>query len=431
MKVSTAADAAAQLRAVDSLTVPLGPGQPMDFLDALGERHDWQELVVSAGLLVGFYSVFTRPGVALRSGFFGPIERALREAGHDVSFIPGDFRRFKLIAERTASRVVATAASRPDSDGWLSLSLHAGATVEEVSRSARDPKRVLVVEANSRLPRTFGLGDHPHRVHVDDVDVLIESERDPTPIPDTEPNDVERAIADRVREFAVDGATLQTGIGGVPNAVAGLLAHGSGGDYGIHSEMFTTGLMQLHRAGKVSNRRKGIFDGYSVTTLAMGTRELYEWLHECPDVRFLPVEQVNTPAVIACNRNMLSINGALLVDLYGQVIADTIDGRQYSGIGGHEDFTSGASLEADDRSLICLPSTVEVGGERRSRIESGLASGSVVTTPRHNLDVVVTEYGAAQVAGLSIGERARALAEIAHPDFRDALMADAERLAAR
>jgi len=192
--------------------------------------------------------------------------------------------------------------------------------------------------------------------------------------------------------------------------------------------MFTTGLMRLHQAGKVSNAHKGTHVGYSVTTLAMGTAELYAWLDEQTEVRFLPVEHVNTPTLIAANRNMRCINGALMLDLCGQVVADTIDGRQHSGIGGHEDFTSGGSFEEDDRSLICLPSTVKIAGETRSRIHAAFDAGAIITTPRHQLDIVVTEQGAVQVSGLTVRQRAHALAEIAHPDFRDALHEAADRI---
>jgi acyl-CoA hydrolase len=257
---------------------------------------------------------------------------------------------------------------------------------------------------------------------------MIETDRDPMVLPEPESTEIERAIAGHVRAFIPDGATLQTGIGGIPGAVAGLLAEGPGGDYGIHSELFTTGLMRLHEAGKVSNAHKGAHEGYSVTTFAMGTAGLYEWLHDQVAVRFLPVEHINTPMIIAANRNMRCINGALMLDLVGQVVADSIDGRQHSGIGGHEDFTSGGSFEADDRSLICLPSTVEVDGETRSRIHAAFNTGTIVTTPRHQLDVVVTEHGAAEVSGLTVRSRAHALAEIAHPDFRDSLHEAANRI---
>jgi acyl-CoA hydrolase len=198
------------------------------------------------------------------------------------------------------------------------------------------------------------------------------------------------------------------------------------GDFGIHSEMFTTGLMRLHQAGKVTNKKGNQFDGFSPTTFAAGIPELYTWLHNNELVRFLPVKIVNSPDAIASNRNMVSINGALAVDLAGQVVADTIGGTQFSGIGGHEDFVAGPGLDLTDRSLVCLPSTSTVNGVLTSRIMAQLPTGSVVSTPRHQVDVVITEFGIAELEGASIRERARALAAIAHPQFRDELLASAE-----
>jgi acyl-CoA hydrolase len=182
--------------------------------------------------------------------------------------------------------------------------------------------------------------------------------------------------------------------------------------------MFTDGLMRLHLAGKVSNSNKGIFDGVSVTTFALGTADLYDWLDGNHDVAFLDVETVNDPTVIAQNANLVSINGALSVDLYGQVVADNIGGKQISGVGGHEDFVAGAEMHLDARSLICLRSTAQVDGETVSRIVGLLPEGSVVSTPRHHTGVVITEYGAAELAGLTVRERAHALIDVAHPEFR-------------
>lgn len=192
--------------------------------------------------------------------------------------------------------------------------------------------------------------------------------------------------------------------------------------------MFTTGLMRLHQAGKVTNARKGTFDGVSVTTFAAGTAELYAWLDGNPDVRFLPVDVVNSPEAIAANRNMVTVNGALVVDLYGQVVADTIDGKQFSGIGGHEDFVAASGLQLEDRSLICLPSTATIDGGAVSRIVPRLPEGWIVTTPRHQVDVVVTEHGVAELRGRTVRERALALAAIADPSARSDLVAQVEAL---
>jgi acyl-CoA hydrolase len=268
-------------------------------------------------------------------------------------------------------------------------------------------------------------GGYSHSIDARYVDHLIISDQQPLNLADAVPTEAELTIAELAMQFIHDGSTLQTGIGGIPTQVATRLAEGSGGDYGIHSEMFTTGLMRLHQSGKVTNQKGNAFDSFSLTTFAAGEPELYEWLHENRDVRFLPVGIVNSPEVIASNRNMVSINGAMAVDLSGQVIADSVNGRQFSGIGGHEDFVSGPGLTTSGRSLICVPSTTTVGGVMVSRILGRLPEGSVVTTPRHQVDVIITEYGVAEIAGLSISERARALADISHPDFRHHLVATA------
>ena len=190
--------------------------------------------------------------------------------------------------------------------------------------------------------------------------------------------------------------------------------------------MFTNGLMALHESGKVTNQ-KGQFDGVSVATFAGGSPELYAWLEDNDDVAFLPVEVINSPELIGRNRLMVTINAALAVDIHGQVVADTIHGTQYSGIGGHEDFISGPALSLEDRSLLCMPSTANVKGEVKSRIVPWFDAGAVITTPRHQVDVIVTEYGAAELQGLTVHQRGEALAKIAHPDFRDELLEAAER----
>ncbi len=419
-------EAATLVRPVDVVGIPLGPGHPGGFLHALGARTDWEDLTVTGALLTDFYELFGRPNVRFLSGFFGPLERLMRDQGGAVEFVPADFRRFAPLLEHIAPRIMSTAAAPPDADGWCSLSLHGGATIGEIERAGADPDRILLVEVSPRFPRTMGLAEHHHRIHIDDIDVLVETDREPFVIGETAPSDDERAIAAHVTNFITDGCTLQTGIGGVPSTVVTLLADGPVSDLGIHSEMFTTGLMRLHQAGKVTNRRKGIYEGVSITTFAAGTRELYDWLDGNVEVAFLPVHLVNSPDVISDNRQMVSINGALAVDLAGQAVADTLPTGQFSGIGGHEDFVASSGLELEDRSLVCLRSSTVVNGVRVSRIDGRFPAGTIVTTPRHQLDVVVTEHGVAELRGRTVRERARALAAIAHPDFRDQLLAEAE-----
>ena len=286
-----------------------------------------------------------------------------------------------------------------------------------------------MVEVNPHLPRTRSLGpEYTNTIPLELIDVLVEADGAPFTLPAAVPDEIDEAIAEQARSYVTDGATLQIGIGAVPNMVATKLAEGPGGGYGIHSEMFTDGLMRLHQAGKVTNDAKRLFNGVSITTFALGSAELYRWLDGNADVAFVPVQVVNDPTVIARNHAFVSVNGALSVDLYGQVVADNIEGRQISGVGGHEDFVAGAEMRIDDHSLICLRSTAVSNGVTRSRIVAVLPEGSVVSTPRHHTGVVITEYGSADLSGRTVRERAAALAEIAHPDFRAELRAAAAGL---
>ncbi len=420
-KRCTPREAAALVRPDDTLAVPLGPGQPQALLRALGDRDDFTGLTVFAALLAQPYPLFTRRGVRLLSGFYGPIERGLQAAGHAVEFVPADFRGFRRVAGELRPRVMATATAPPDPEGQLSLSIHAGASVEELRQCGRDPDRMLIVEVNPKLPTTLGIPpQYPHALSLDHIDILVDAEWDVLAIRELAPTPIDQRIAEHARAFILDGATLQTGIGRIPNAIGMLLAEGPGGEYGIHTELFSNGLMRLHEVGKVTNR-KGIFDGLSIATFAFGDAALYAWLDGREDVRFLPVGIINDPAVMARNRRFVSINGALAVDLFGQLLADNIGGQQYSGIGGHEDFVAGGMLAPGGRSLVCLPSTTTLEGKLVSRIQAVFPAGALVTTPRHHVDVIITEYGAAELFGVPVAERARRLIDIAHPDFRDEL----------
>ena len=417
--VCTPEEAVALVRPVDQIGFGLGPGIPDALLTALGTRDDWEDLQIGGALCLNLYDVFTKPGVSYRCGFFGPAERALLSMGHRVELVPGGFRQMGPILARFAPRVMVAQGAPPDEHGAVNLSLHMGGTRDELLRAGWDPDRLLIMEVNSHLPRTRSLRpDYDNTIPLEAIDVLVESDAIPFALADSPTTDADAAIARHALTYVQDGSTLQTGIGAIPNIVAAELARGPLGGFGIHSEMFTTGLMQLHRAGKVTNDAKGMFDGVSVTTFALGVAELYRWLDGNDEVAFLPVDTVNDPTVISRNANLVSINGALSVDLYGQVMADSIDGHQISGVGGHEDFVAGAELHLDAHSLICLRSTTERDGELVSRIAGTPPEGTVVSTPRHHTGVVITEYGAAELTGRTVRERAHLLVDIAHPDFR-------------
>jgi len=422
-KLRTAQEAANLVRAVDTLAVPIATGQPTALLHALDERDDYASLAVFTGLLIEPFALFQRPGVNLISGFFGPVERQLKGDGARVEYLPADFLGWERYAQRVRPRVLASAVAPMDEHGYLNFSLHAGATFWAFLEAARDPERLAIAEVNPNLPYVLGLGRYGgHRIHVTEVDCIVESDRPVFALADEPPSPEDEAIAALVEARIENGATLQIGIGGVPNTVARLLAEGDKGDFGIHTEMMVDGIMHLHQAGKVSNH-KGVYDGFSVCTFAAGSPDLYRWMRRNPEVRMLPVGLVNDPAIIRRNRQMVSINSALAVDLAGQIAADAIGPRQYSGVGGHELFVMGASTAVDGKSFVCLHSTTIVGGKRISRILPALPAGSPVTTPRHHVQFVVTEHGAVDLSLLGDTGRARALVDIADPQFRDDLAA--------
>lgn len=427
----SAQQAAALLGPVDQIAVPIAAGQPTALLRALGERDDWRDLQVLGGLFLEPYDVFMRPGVRLLSGFFGPVERMLRAQGRPVDYLTSNFRGHARALRRLPPRVAAEAVSPMDGEGYFTFGVHAAATYTNFVAAGRDPGRVLILEANSNMPAVNGLPAFGgNRVHVSEVDAVIETDLPLPGIPDIPPTPEEKAIADRVVAHIDAGASLQFGIGGVPNEIARGLSIGEKGDFGIHTEMIPDGVMLLHEAGKVSNR-KGLYDGLSIATFALGSQELYRWMDGNKDLCMLPVEQSNDPGVIRANRKMTAVNTGLAIDLYGQIVAEALGGTQYSGTGGHEDFVMGAHECPDGKSFVVMTSALKVDGRPRSRIVDRHPKGTIVTTPRYHLQWFVTEQGAVDLSLLSDAERAMAIARLAHPDFRPALEKDAEALIRR
>ena len=416
------AAAAALVRPRDTVVTGFVSGQAAGILGALGERGDLEDVTLYTGLLVEPYALLQRPGVRVVSAFFGPIERMARAMGARVEFLAVDFHGLERLARRLRPRVLLAVTTLPDADGWLSFGAHAGATCRPFVEAARDPERLAIAEANPHMPRVAGLPEHGgNRIHVSEVDAWVEHPRELVTIAAETPSPEAIAIARRAAALVEDGATLQFGIGVVPDEIASLLAAGPHGDFGVHSEMISDGMMALHRAGKVTNRHKGVHDGVSIATFAFGGTELYAWLDGNPDVRMLPVSMTNEPAVLHRLRRFVSVNGALAIDLLGQVAADHVGGRQYSGVGGAEAFVVGASEAPGGKSLLCLASTTDVDGRRTSTIVPRLGVDACVTTARHHVQWVITEHGAADLSPMGDVERARALIELAHPDFRDEL----------
>ena len=420
-------EAVALFRPRDTAGFGIISGTPVALLRALAQRSDWEDLTFSGGLSLAPPDIFLLPNVHYRVSFYGGVERQLASRGADVAHVPSFFRHYGLLIQHLNARVMMAPVSMPE-NGRVSLSLYNGAHLEELRRAGRDPERLLIVEASPHFPRTHALAGHENHLDLEDVDVIVYTDEQPVALATEAGSPEDLKIAEFAAALIPNGATLQTGIGAVPNLVAHALREGDGGDYGVHSEMFTDGLFELMAAGKVTNSKKSINRGSSVITFATGSRAMYDFMDDNRDIGVAPVFYTNDPHVIAQNHRMVSINSALEVDLQGQIIADTIGARQFSGVGGHQDFTEGTSLSLEHVSLICLQSTATVNGELKSRIIGLMTPYSTVTSPRALAGIIVTEYGAADLRGRTVRERAELLTNIAHPQFRDELTAAAELL---
>jgi acyl-CoA hydrolase len=290
-------------------------------------------------------------------------------------------------------------------------------------RAAMERARIVMVEVSPGLP--YVLGDE-NGVHIGEIDYIIEGNSEPPPVlPNPAPNAIDRAVARRIIAEIEDGACLQIGIGGMPNAVCSLLLESGVRDLGVHTEMLTDGIAELYLAGRITGSRKTLDPGRIVFTFALGSSEMYRATDRNPDFHCCPVEYTNSPHIIMRNERVISINNTTQIDLQGQAASESDGHRHLSGTGGQLQFVRGAYASKGGKSFICLASTYEKRGERRSRIVLNLTPGNVVTTPRSDVMYVVTEYGLVNLKGKSVAERALALISIAHPDFREQLEREA------
>lgn len=301
--------------------------------------------------------------------------------------------------------------SPPDRHGFCSLGVSVDASLAAVENA-----RHVIAEVNPRMPRTHG----PGRVHVDQISRMVAVDY---ALPDhgrPALTDVERAIGTHCADLVEDGATLQMGIGAIPDAVLGALSGHK--DLGVHTEMFSDGVVDLVERGVITGRHKRVHPGVLVSSFLLGTRRLYDFVDDNPQVAMLTADYVNDTAVIRRNPRVTAINSAIEVDLTGQVVADSIGTRLFSGVGGQMDFMRGASLSVGGKPIIALRSTT---GRGESRIVSMLQPGAGVVTTRAHVHYVVTEHGVAALYGKTLRQRARALIEVAHPDHRERLEREA------
>ncbi|MBD7915782.1 4-hydroxybutyrate--acetyl-CoA CoA transferase [Clostridium sp. Sa3CUN1] len=354
--------------------------------------------------------------------FTAPMRKAQRNG--NVYLIPNHLHltAFKRQFHKKTNIYMGTA-TPPDKHGYLSLSL-SNIYEKRVLKEAD----LVILEINKNYPRTLG----DMEIHISDVDYLVETDYEVPTLPDVEPNEKDLIIGKYVAERINDGDCIQLGIGGIPNAVAASLMGKK--DLGIHTEMFTTGMMKLVKAGVATGKKKNFNNGKHVAGFALGTKELYDFLDDNPSVMMMDGYWTNDPYVIAQNDNQVSINTTLEVDLTGQCASESLGPFQFSATGGQADTAVGSQMSKNGRSFITLYSTAMVKnketGEREeiSKIVPFLKQGAAVSLSRNDVDMVVTEYGVAELRGTNIKERVERLINIAHPKFREELSKQAKEL---
>lgn len=355
--------------------------------------------------------------------FFSPPLRKAFKNGN-VSFIPNHLHLagWKRLDHVKPDIFVGTA-SMPDEHGFISLS-----TSNTYESQMIEKAGVVILEINPNYPRTFG----DVEIHYTDIDYFIEADYKVPSLPDVVPNEKDQKIGAFIADLIHDGDTIQLGIGGIPNAVASALKGKK--DLGIHTEMMTSGMVDLIECGAVTGKKKTLHKGKHVATFALGNQKLYDFINNNPSVMILNGKYVNDPAVYGLNDNMVSINTALEVDLTGQVCSESIGHIQFSGTGGQADTAVGAQNAKNGRSFIALYSTAMVRNpetgekEEKSKIVPFLKPGAIVTLSRNDVDMVVTEYGVAHLRGTNVRERIERLIAIAHPDFREEILKEAHTL---
>jgi acyl-CoA hydrolase len=400
------------------LIIPLANGEPVGLIDVVEEHADqFSGVRVHQMHALHDRDYFDgRHGDRLRhvSYFLSAVTRPHFHSG-GIELVPAHFSELPLLLRHNCRRpLVLAASSPPDRHGYFSLGTNADYVAPFIGRWP------IFLEANDRMPRTFGR----NTVHLSQVAGWSRCDRPLVELVPAVPDAVDQRIASLVAERVPDRAKVQCGIGSIPNAVLEkLTAHR---DLGVHTELLSDGMVELIERGVVTGVHKRRRPNQVVTTFALGTNRLYDFLHENPGVEFLPVDWVNDPRVIAQHERFVSINATTEVDLLGQCASETIGGRYWSGSGGQSDFARGAMFSEEGQGFIVLRSTTHDGSF--SRIVARLTRGSVVTTLKNTVDKVVTEWGVAELRGCTLSQRAEALISVAHPDHRDSLVRDARGL---
>ncbi|SBW09882.1 4-hydroxybutyrate coenzyme A transferase [uncultured delta proteobacterium] len=419
-KFTTAAEALKVVKSGDRVVFHVTASEPHILVSALIDRAPELENVEIVHMYqLGEERAYCKPEYQKSFRFNGlflspPVRKAVNECRADYtpclySEIPRLWRDKILHINVFLMQVTP-----PDEEGYCSFGLSA-----DWPKAAVENADIVVAQINKNVPYTFG-----ERVHLDEIDYIVEQDSPVFMLPPPKVGEIERQIARNVAGLIEDGSTLQMGIGGIPDTVLTFLTDKK--DLGVHSEMFSDGVVTLVEAGVITNKKKTLHPGKFIATFLMGTQKLYDFVHRNPDVIMKPVDYTNDPCIIGQHDKMVSINSALQVDLTGQVNAESFGSAMFSGIGGQVDFVYGASRSKGGKSIFAFSSAAAKG--TASRIVSQLPAGTGVTTSRGLVHYVVTEYGVADLRGKTLRQRALALIDIAHPDFRETLRKEAKAL---
>ena len=409
LKLVTAEEAVKKIKSKDRVVIGHAVSEPTSLVDAMvNNRENYEDVEIVHMVPMG-KSEYTKPGMEKHfrhnAIFVGAPTREAVSSGR-ADFTPCYFFEVpSLFKKNLCVDVALIQVSAPDEHGYCSF----GVAVD-YTKPAAEAAKVVIAEVNNKMPRTMGNSF----IHVSEIDNIVENNHAIIELKPPVIGEIEKAIGEYCASLVEDGSTLQLGIGAIPDAV--LLFLKGKKDLGIHSEMISDGVVELVEAGVITNKAKALHPGKIIVTFLMGTQRLYDFVNNNPMVEMYPVDYVNDPTVIMRNSKMVAINSCVQVDLMGQVASECVGLKQISGVGGQVDFVRGSNMSPEGKTIMAMPSTAAKG--KLSKIVAFLDQGATVTTGRTDVDYVVTEYGIAQLKGKSLKDRARALINIAHEDFK-------------
>ena len=417
-RLTTAEEAVKKIKSNDRVVIGHAVGEPSYVVAKMVENKDQYENVEIVHMVAMGKGEYAQPGMEKHfrhnSIFVGGCTRDAVSSGRG-DFTPSFFYEVpKLFRTSMSVDVALIQVTPPDEHGYCSL----GVSVDYTKTAAEEAK-IVIAQVNDQVPRTMG----DTFLHVSEIDCFVEYSAPLIELGAPRIGEIEKAIGENCARLVSDGDTLQLGIGAIPDAV--LLFLKDKKDLGIHSEMFSDGVVELFESGVVTNKKKTLHPGKMIVAFLMGSKKLYDFVNNNPMVEMYSVDYVNNPTVIMKNDNMVSINSCVQVDLMGQVCSESIGIKQISGEGGQVDFVRGVTMAKNGKSIMAMPSTAAKGTV--SKIVPFLDEGAAVTTSRNDVDYVVTEFGVAHLKGKTLRDRASALINIAHPDFKEELVKEYER----